>query len=36
VTAGATGGTCQFSVTDSNSNTSILFVGNTLTTGSVS
>ncbi len=36
VTAGSTGGTCQFTVTDSSNNTSVLFVGNTLTTGSVS
>ncbi len=36
VTAGATGGTCTYTITDSNSNSSILFVGTSLTGGTVS
>jgi len=36
VTAGATGGTCTFTITDSQNNTAILFVGTSLTGGSIS
>ncbi len=36
VTAGATGGTCTFTVSDSQGNTAILFVGTSLTGGTIS
>jgi hypothetical protein len=36
LTSGATGGTCTFTVTDSNSGQAVLFVGNTRTSGTVS
>lgn len=36
VTAGATGGTCTFTISDASKNSVTVFVGNTITNGSVS